>query len=290
MVNIDLITGFLGAGKTTFIRKYGDFLKNKDITFAVIENEYGSKGIDSRILEAYGIATDELFGGCICCTLKVGFHDMILNLAEHYDRVIVEPSGVYDISQFFSVMNSPELKDKCTIGNVICIVDPDTIDLLDASSKAMLTNQIIGSGCVIFSMHDNADTNAVQCFKKRLEAELDIEDINALPYTNMDDIFKCSYGNTDIEPDISHTDIYLSTLIKPAACTVEEMKERLKKLLLTSDAGNIYRIKGVWNSYLINANRGYIDISPFKGDEGLNIIGTDLNRKEIKGILNNTGG
>lgn len=287
MVNIDLITGFLGAGKTTFIRKYGEYLRNKAITFAVIENEYGSKGIDSRILEAYGIATDELYGGCICCTLKVGFHDMILDLSEHYDRIIVEPSGVYDISQFFSVMNSPELKDKCNIGNIICIVDPDTIDVLDDLSLSMLSNQIKGSGCVIFSMYDNADISDIRDFKERLEARLGITGINIIPYMNLDDIFKCSYQKSDIEPERMHSDIYLSTLIKPDVCTADEMKQRLEKLLLTSAAGNIYRIKGVWNTYLINASRRNIDISPFKGSEGLNIIGTDLNRKEIKRILNN---
>ena len=101
MANIDLITGFLGAGKTTFIRKYAEYLDSIGVTCIVIENEYGSTGIDSRILQADGITTDELFGGCICCTLKVGFHDMLYTLSDKVDRIIVEPSGVYDVSQFF---------------------------------------------------------------------------------------------------------------------------------------------------------------------------------------------
>ena len=72
MVPVDLITGFLGAGKTTFLQKYTDYLARQGIRFAVVENEFGAAGVDTAALQAGGQphAVYELTGGCICCTLS----------------------------------------------------------------------------------------------------------------------------------------------------------------------------------------------------------------------------
>lgn len=277
MANIDLITGFLGAGKTTFIRKYTKYLDTIGETYVVIENEYGSKGIDSMILEADGITTDELFGGCICCTLKVGFHDMLLSLADKVDRVIVEPSGVYDVSQFYAVMSSEALNSKCDIGNVICVVDPTKLDILDPLSVDLMRRQVLAAGAVIFSMDD--DDVYIPSLNKVIG-----NTVNIVRYNNLDVLYNCGYKKTDLTAELTHSAEYLSTLVKPIPC--DDIKKRIEALFSTAQAGKILRVKGFWNGYLVNAIDDHIEIYKCEGDEGLNVIGLGISRKKILEVLN----
>ncbi|MBQ4561004.1 MAG: hypothetical protein IJA55_01580 [Clostridia bacterium] len=278
MANIDLITGFLGAGKTTFIRKYAQYLNSIGESYVVIENEYGNKGIDSMILEADGITTDELYGGCICCTLKVGFHDMLMSFADKVDRVIVEPSGVYDISQFYTVMSSESLNGKCEIGNVICVVDPTKLNVLDSLSLDMLHRQVVSSGAIVFSMDD--DDRYIPTLNKLIGVSS-----NVVRYNDMQTLYKCGYKKTDLTAETTHTAEYLSTLVKPSPC--DDIKKRIETLFATSEAGRILRVKGFWNGFLVNAVEGHIEVYKCSGDEGLNIIGLGISRKIITEVLNN---
>ena len=278
MANIDLITGFLGAGKTTFIRKYAGYLNSIGETYMVIENEYGSKGIDSMILQADGITTDELFGGCICCTLKVGFHDMLLRFADKVDRIIVEPSGIYDISQFYQVTSSESLKEKCCIGNIICVVDPTRLSALDDLSVEMLRRQCLSAGAAVFSMDD--DDRYIPLLNDIIGI-----DVNVVRYNDLATLFNCGYKDTDLTAELTHSAEYLSTIVKPLPCV--DIKDRIEKLFSATDIGKIFRIKGVWNGYLVNAIEGHIEIYKCDGEEGLNVIGLGISRKKITEVLNN---
>ncbi|MBR5516240.1 MAG: hypothetical protein IKU52_08570 [Clostridia bacterium] len=286
MANIDLITGFLGAGKTTFIRKYASFLRQRGESFAVIENEYGTNGIDSRILAAEGIETDELFGGCICCTLKVGFHKMLLELSQHFDRIIVEPSGVYDISQFYSVMNSPELSGKCNIGNIICVINPLSLNELDEFSKQMLKNQALASGAVIFSMNDKENNTKISEYTEKACCILEIDTLPVLEYNDFNALYNAGASMYIPHKETYHSAKYLSTVVKPAMLEQEEVSNRIKKLFCSTECGNILRIKGIWGKYLVNCVKDNFEIYPQKGSNGINIIGTDLSRKNIMKIIN----
>ena len=278
MANIDLITGFLGAGKTTFIRKYAAYLDSIGVSYAVIENEYGTNGVDSRILQADGITTDELFGGCICCTLKVGFHDMLLSLSDKVDRIIVEPSGVYDISQFFAVMSSTELKKKASIGNIICIVDPTGLNKLDKLSVEILKRQVISAGAVIFSMEDD------RSYLTLLKSVLGV-DGNYIKYNDYNKLYSCGYKNVELNAEISHSAEYLSATVKPLAC--DNIEQKISELFSTDNIGRILRVKGFWNGYLVNAIDGHIEIIKCDGEDGLNVIGIGISRKKILEVLNN---
>ncbi|MBR6514126.1 MAG: hypothetical protein IKT46_04745 [Clostridia bacterium] len=278
MANIDLITGFLGAGKTTFIRKYCRYLDSIGISYAVIENEYGTKGIDLRILQADGITTDELFGGCICCTLKVGFHDMLYTLSDKVDRIIVEPSGVYDVSQFFDVLSSEALDGRCKVGNIISVVDPTRLDSLDDLSCEMLKRQVMCAGGVIFSM--DCDRSYLPMLESITGSKVDLID-----YNDLEALSVCGYFDVSMERELTHSAGYLSTVVKPLPC--EDMEERILKLFSDSNVGRVLRVKGFWNGYLVNAISGHIDIYKCDGEEGLNVIGLDISRKKITEVLNN---
>lgn len=278
MVNIDLITGFLGAGKTTFIRKYTKYIDSIGESYVVIENEYGSKGIDSMILQADGITTDELFGGCICCTLKVGFHDMLLSFSDKVDRIIVEPSGVYDISQFFAVMSSNALDGKCKIGNIICVVDPTKLDMLDKLSCEILKRQVMSAGTVVFSMDDDDKYISKLC-------DIIGSEVNVIRYNDFEKLYVCGYVSNKLTAELTHSSEYLSTNVTPLPC--DDIRQRIEALFDSTETGNILRVKGIWNGYLVNAVEGHIEIYKCDGTEGLNVIGLGISRKKIKEVLNN---
>ena len=111
MIKVDIISGFLGAGKTTLIKKLfeSDFSKEKVV---IIENEFGDIGIDSGFLKNSGVQIKEINSGCICCSLVGDFSTSIKELIEKYQptRIIIEPSGVGKLSDIINAINN--LNDK----------------------------------------------------------------------------------------------------------------------------------------------------------------------------------
>ncbi|MFR6311459.1 CobW family GTP-binding protein, partial [Anaerofustis stercorihominis] len=99
MTNVDIISGFLGAGKTTFIKKLvNEVFKGEKIV--LIENEFGEIGIDGGFLKDAGIEITEMNSGCICCSLVGDFSKSLKEVIEKFspDRIIIEPSGVGKLS------------------------------------------------------------------------------------------------------------------------------------------------------------------------------------------------
>ena len=103
MTKIDIISGFLGAGKTTFIQKLlSDALKGENVV--LIENEFGEIGVDSGFLKNAGIEIREMNQGCICCSLVGDFESSLKEVIEQYhpERILIEPSGVGKLSDILS--------------------------------------------------------------------------------------------------------------------------------------------------------------------------------------------
>ena len=125
MVQIDMISGFLGAGKTTFANRILDYYAKKGFHPVYIVNEFGETRLDADIMEKEGFTSVEIRGGCVCCTLKGDIEIAITKVIEQYHptHIVFEPSGVFVFNNFFEVLNSDMLRNKCEIGNVITIVD-----------------------------------------------------------------------------------------------------------------------------------------------------------------------
>ena len=109
MTKVDLISGFLGAGKTTFIKELIAKVW-KDEKIVLIENEFGEIGIDSRFMQDCGIEVTEMNSGCICCTLVGDFARALKQVVEEFqpDRVIIEPSGVGKLSDVAAAVKEME--------------------------------------------------------------------------------------------------------------------------------------------------------------------------------------
>lgn len=120
MIKVDVVSGFLGAGKTTLITKLLSGL-DKSEKVAIIENEFGEIGIDGAFLKNSGIEIKEINSGCICCSLVGNFADSLKELVDKYspNRIIIEPSGVGKLSDVVKAINGAGIDVKV---NIVCTV------------------------------------------------------------------------------------------------------------------------------------------------------------------------
>jgi len=126
MIKIDLITGFLGSGKTTFIKKYASYLLKKGMNIGILENDFGAVNVDMMLLkelERENCELEMIAGGCDRETHRRRFKTKLIAMGMcGYDRVIVEPSGIFDVDEFFDALYEEPLDRWYEIGNVITIV------------------------------------------------------------------------------------------------------------------------------------------------------------------------
>ena len=170
MVRVDLITGFLGAGKTTFIRRYTHYLRKRGVVVRIIENEFGPLGVDSRFLSGEA-GIDDLTGCCMCCDGKSRFRSLLLSAAETgCHRVLVEPSGIYDAAGFFEIMDSDAVRSVCEIGSILTIADARWDDTLSPASRYLLAGQLLSAGAVIVSKSQCHSPKEIAFTRERLAA------------------------------------------------------------------------------------------------------------------------
>ena len=134
MVKIDLITGFLGSGKTTFLKKYAKRLMEQGQNIGILENDFGAVNVDMMLLqelEGEQCELEMISGGCDPETHRRRFRTKLIAMGMcGYDRVLVEPSGIYDMDEFFDVLHEEPLDQWYEIGNVIAVVDARLEDTL----------------------------------------------------------------------------------------------------------------------------------------------------------------
>ena len=125
MIKIDLITGFLGAGKTTFIKKYAKSLMAAGNHICILENDYGAVNVDMMLLqelEGDQCELEMVAGGCDPDCHRRRFKTKLIAMGMcGYDRVLIEPSGIFDVDEFFDVLCEEPLDRWYEIGNVIAI-------------------------------------------------------------------------------------------------------------------------------------------------------------------------
>ena len=151
MLKIDIISGFLGAGKTTLIKKLlSSVLKGQKIV--LIENEFGDIGIDGGFLKEAGVQINEMNSGCICCSLVGDFKKALNKVYEEYspDRIIIEPSGVGKLSDVLQAVLSAELPDS-EISSLTAVVDAKKCKMYMKNFGEFYKNQIEQAKCIILS-------------------------------------------------------------------------------------------------------------------------------------------
>ena len=163
MTKIDIISGFLGAGKTTFIKKLlQEAISGEQVV--LIENEFGEIGIDGGFLKDSGIEIREMNSGCICCSLVGDFGKSLSEVLTKYkpDRIIIEPSGVGKLSDVMKAVIDVSADMDVALNSAVTIVDAAKCKMYMKNFGEFFNNQIENAGTVVLSHTDITDTAKIQ--------------------------------------------------------------------------------------------------------------------------------
>jgi len=305
MIKIDLITGFLGSGKTTFIKKYAQYLVKKGYKIGIIENDFGAVNVDMMLLqEALGENCDleMISGGCDQQTHRRRFKTKLISMGMlGYDRILIEPSGIYDVDEFFDVLYEEPLDQWYEIGNVLAIVDAKLDNDLSKESHYLLASEIANAGRIILSRSQEASENEVnntiahlhqamqqvQCQRQFDDAIL-IKDWNELSDQDFEDILSCGYVSARYTKfHFQQNDVFTSLYFMNVHMSEEQLCQAVEALMNDPLCGKIFRVKGFmqlsdgWIE--LNATHHDISIKPIQqGQEIIIVIGEGLIEKNIK--------
>lgn len=163
MTKIDIISGFLGAGKTTFIKKMlQEAFTGEQVV--LIENEFGEIGIDGGFLKESGIEIREMNSGCICCSIVGDFGKSLKEVVETYhpDRILIEPSGVGKLSDVMKAVREVQENIDAELNSFTTIVDVTKCRLYRNNFGEFFSNQVEYAGAIILSRTDKAKPEKVE--------------------------------------------------------------------------------------------------------------------------------
>ena len=163
MSKIDIISGFLGAGKTTLIKKLiAEAYQNEKIV--LIENEFGEIGIDGGFLKEAGIEIKEMNSGCICCSLVGDFEKSLKEVIDTYhpDRILIEPSGVGKLSDVIKAIQDAQVNLDAQLNSFTTVVDVTKCRIYSKNFGEFFSNQIEYAGAIILSRTDKAKHEKVE--------------------------------------------------------------------------------------------------------------------------------
>lgn len=168
---VDIVFGFLGAGKTTFITRILKDWAVKEKT-VVLVNEFGEVGIDGQLLAIQGGNVVEMPSGCICCTLQADFKTQLMDIIDSIqpDRTIIEPTGVATISQIRSIVELQVFEGAIEKINDILIVDATGFMDLYKANRHFVESQIENAHIVILNKYDRADKKKAMLTRNSISA------------------------------------------------------------------------------------------------------------------------
>ena len=185
MAKIDIISGFLGAGKTTLIKKLvADAFQGEKLV--IIENEFGEIGIDGGFLKESGIQITEMNSGCICCSLVGDFGNALKDVLEKYspDRVIIEPSGVGKLSDVIKAVKN--IGDDVKINSTAAVVDASKCKMYMKNYGEFYNNQIESAGTIILSRTQNVSEEKLAKVLTMIREKNDEASVITTPWDQID--------------------------------------------------------------------------------------------------------
>ena len=184
MTKIDIFSGFLGAGKTTLIKKLiKEGYKNEKLV--LIENEFGEIGIDGGFLKEAGIQINEMNSGCICCSLVGDFRQALTKVLEEYhpDRIIIEPSGVGKLSDVINAVKTVA-SDEVILNSFVTVADATKCKIYMKNFGEFYNNQIESASTIILSRTQNMTDEKIALLEQ--VTYIDAEVLHAAGIENLD--------------------------------------------------------------------------------------------------------
>lgn len=307
MVKVDLITGFLGSGKTTFLLKYAKYFISKGIRIGILEYDYSAINIDMLLiggLRGPKCEIEMLAAACDADCLKRRFSTKLIAMAmSGYERVIIEPSGVFDIDMFYDSLREYPLEDMYEIGNVFTVVSGDIEDNLNKEGDFLLASQAAAAGAVLLSKVQLCDKDILEKTKAHVyEAAEKIncrnfnpkffeKDWNNLKDEDFEQLMKTGYRIPEYTKVIaSEASEYGSVALLNVPEGLKSMEEKVRKLFGDEEYGMVQRVKGFIRdngvNYQINATPEKFSAEQKNiGQNTIIVIGIKLNREAITELL-----
>ncbi|MCR4637688.1 GTP-binding protein [Ruminococcus sp.] len=310
MTKIDLITGILGSGKTTFLLKYARNCIDRGENIAILENDFGAVNIDMLMLQELkgeGCRLEMIAGGCDADCHRRRFKTQLISLGmQHFDRVIVEPSGIFDMDEFFDILHDSPLDSWFEIGSVLTIIDGEMEQQLSPQMEYLLGSEAACCGRIVISkLRGEAEESLVQSLLDhvnralediRCDRRLSLRDVVAKDWESFTDedyrlLGSAGYRGSSYVKRFSPEDIessvhYFMHIDVPREC-VESL---IADIFADESCGSIFRIKGTLpaeNGWLkINATREKTEIAEVsEGQPVLIVIGDNVSRERIDGYI-----
>ena len=309
MTKIDIISGFLGAGKTTLIKKLLDqaFRGEKVV---LIENEFGEIGIDGGFLKDAGVEITEMNSGCICCSLVGDFGAALKKVLDDYapDRIIIEPSGVGKLSDVIAAVEGVQKATPALhLHSFVTVVDATKAKVYMKNFGEFFNNQVEHASAILLSRTQNMDQAKLDAAVRLLREKNPKAAILTTPWdqlTGAQIVSAMEGGHSlaeELMEEIAHhhhdhdaDEVFTSWGRETAhKYSREELQEALSALAMTEDYGYILRAKG-----MVPCEDGqtwlHFDLVPeeFQIREGatdytgrLCVIGSDLKEDQLEKLF-----
>ncbi len=306
MIKIDLVTGFLGSGKTTFIKWYVGMLKKMGYKVGILENDFGAVNVDMMLLEELADENcdiETVAGACDKdCHIRRFKTKLIAMGMCGYDRVVVEPSGIFDTDEFFDVLREYPLDNWYETGNVIAVADAKPESELSEQSEYLFASQLAGAGVIMLSRVQETEEKDVQkttehiakavkeLCGRQLENEIIAKDWSALSEQDMNRILCSGYYRADFTKRFSKDDIYQSIYYLNVDISLSKLIQAAEKIFDSPECGRVFRIKGFVSEddqwYELNAAKNSIKTSPIaSGQKVIIVIGESPKKDAIDKII-----
>ncbi len=205
MTKIDIVSGFLGAGKTTLIKKLlKEALQNTQVV--LIENEFGEIGIDGGFLKEAGIEIKEMNSGCICCSLVGDFAASLKEVLSTYtpERVLIEPSGVGKLSDVMKAVQGAMQNEEVVLNSAVVVVDAGKCKMYMKNFGEFFINQIAYAGTIILSRTGKMSEEKVSACAALLREHNAKATIITTPWEELEgmDILNTIEGAKDLEAEL----------------------------------------------------------------------------------------
>ena len=205
MTKIDIVSGFLGAGKTTLIKKLlNEALKDSKVV--LIENEFGEIGIDGGFLKDAGIEIKEMNSGCICCSLVGDFGTSLKEVMKTYqpERILIEPSGVGKLSDVMKAVQDVIDEHEVVLNSAVAVVDASKCKMYIKNFGEFFINQIEHAGTIILSRTGNISEDKLKKAVELIREHNTKATIITTPWDALDgkDILATIEGAADLEAEL----------------------------------------------------------------------------------------
>ncbi len=314
-MKINVVSGFLGAGKTTLIKKLLEENVFQQEKVVVLENEYGEVGIDGELLAGEAVQVKEIYSGCICCTLVGDFVDALEELSANFqpDRIIIEPSGVARLSETRKALEQASEKCQLQVDTLMAVVDVLNFESYAINFGDFYLDQVVHGEGIFLSRASqcapeivnkvvssikmlNPEAEVVSCSWKELPGKSVLETARngALQKRKASLLEKAftSYIKSENHTPAA-TDIFdFWGMETDKKYSKEKLKKILKLLREEGQYGRVFRAKGL--VFLEDGSRVRFDYVPGEdninelspGDAGkLLVIGRNLNKRKLEKLF-----